>query len=89
MRPWPLCRHSYRKDKLSIYTQYIPQILFMMAIFGYLDILIIAKWCGAALTVRGDNCARSLLISKFTARRRSYQDYSEWENTVHKLLMQD
>ena len=34
----------YRKKWLDIYFEFIPQVLFMMSIFGYLCILILVKW---------------------------------------------
>ena len=35
----------YFGKKINIYTEFIPQILFMWSIFGYLVFLIIYKWC--------------------------------------------
>lgn len=39
-----LMNHLYRKDKLSIYTEFVPQILLLYSMFGYLSLLIILKW---------------------------------------------
>mmetsp|Transcript_17767 Transcript_17767/g.24563 ORF Transcript_17767/g.24563 Transcript_17767/m.24563 type:complete len:848 (+) Transcript_17767:114-2657(+) len=37
--------HRHFKDNLSMICEFIPQVLFLMAMFGYLSLLIIAKWC--------------------------------------------
>ncbi|ORX40247.1 putative vacuolar-ATPase subunit [Kockovaella imperatae] len=36
--------HIRFKQRISIYVEFIPQILFLWSIFGYLIVLIIAKW---------------------------------------------
>lgn len=37
--------HLYTNDKLSLYFEFIPQVLFLGALFGYLSLLIVIKWC--------------------------------------------
>jgi V-type H+-transporting ATPase subunit a len=32
------------KNKLDFMLEFVPQIILLMALFGYMDILIIAKW---------------------------------------------
>ena len=39
-----LFNQRYFRDKLSIICEFIPQMIFLNALFGYLVILIIAKW---------------------------------------------
>lgn len=39
-----LFNHLFFGDSLSVYFQFIPEILFLWAMFGYLCALIIAKW---------------------------------------------
>jgi V-type H+-transporting ATPase subunit a len=39
-----LPNHIHFKDMLSIWTGFIPQIIFFHSIFGYLVVMIIAKW---------------------------------------------
>lgn len=34
----------YFKDKLSFYFEFIPQMLMLWALFGYMDLLIVVKW---------------------------------------------
>lgn len=34
----------YRRDKLDFYFEFLPQIILMTVLFGYMDWLIIAKW---------------------------------------------
>ena len=40
-----LFNHRYFKRDLDIYTNFIPQIIFLESIFGYLSIMILYKWC--------------------------------------------
>ena len=42
-------------DRMSFVHEFIPQILLLMALFGYMDILIIAKW----LTNYGNNVGQA------------------------------
>ncbi|KNC97988.1 uncharacterized protein SPPG_06975 [Spizellomyces punctatus DAOM BR117] len=39
-----VCNYTYFKKKMSIYTEFLPQVIFFLSIFGYLAILIIYKW---------------------------------------------
>ena len=39
-----LFNNRYFRDKLSIICEFVPQMIFLNALFGYLCILIIAKW---------------------------------------------
>jgi len=34
----------YFKNKLDFYFEFVPQIILMMVLFGYMDMLIIVKW---------------------------------------------
>ena len=34
----------YFRDQLSIYCEFIPQVIFLNGLFGYLCILIVSKW---------------------------------------------
>jgi len=39
-----LFNHQFYKDKISIYNEFIPQVLFLESIFGYLVLCILYKW---------------------------------------------
>jgi len=39
-----LANFLHRKDWLSIYCEFVPQMLFLMSLFGYLSFLILFKW---------------------------------------------
>src|SRR5690242_16639253 len=39
-----VCNYLYFNQKMNIYTEFLPRIIFMLSIFGYLVILIIYKW---------------------------------------------
>ncbi|KAK0397677.1 hypothetical protein QR680_002214 [Steinernema hermaphroditum] len=62
--------HSYFKSSIDFYTGFIPQIIFLSSIFGYLCVQIIVKWIFFSVeptTVFGNfypgsYCAPSLLI---------------------------
>jgi len=34
----------YRKSKLDFFLEFVPQILLMLCLFGYMDLLIFCKW---------------------------------------------
>jgi len=42
--------HFYFNDKLGLYFEFIPRFVFLMATFGYMDFMIIYKWCTDWLT---------------------------------------
>ena len=44
-----LFNQRYFRDKLSIICEFIPQMIFLNALFGYLCILIIAKWISGSV----------------------------------------
>lgn len=50
----------YFKNTLNIFSEFIPELVFLNAIFGYLCILIIAKWIG--WSGEDANCAPSILL---------------------------
>jgi len=55
-----VCR--YFNDTLSILCEFVPQLIFLLSIFGYLIILIVYKW--TAMDATEAACAPSLLIGK-------------------------
>ncbi len=40
-----LSNHIQEGDMISVFFEFIPQFIFMMAFFGYMIFLIIYKWC--------------------------------------------
>lgn len=36
---------AYRKNKLDFFLEFLPQFILMVCLFGYMDLLIICKWC--------------------------------------------
>lgn len=36
---------SFFKNKLDFFFEFVPQIILMFVLFGYMDWMIIAKWC--------------------------------------------
>ncbi|XP_053555141.1 V-type proton ATPase 116 kDa subunit a 1 isoform X2 [Bombina bombina] len=55
-----LLNHIYFKKPLNIYLGFIPEIIFMSTLFGYLVILVLYKWC--AYDAATSKEAPSLLI---------------------------
>ncbi|PAA75569.1 hypothetical protein BOX15_Mlig018962g4, partial [Macrostomum lignano] len=70
-----LTNHLYRRDFLSVIGEFVPQLLFMMAMFGYLVILIVYKWI--AYSGQNSNCAPNLLIGLINMFLVKYQDPPE------------
>lgn len=36
---------AYNKNRLSFFNEFLPQIIMLLALFGYMDLMIIIKWC--------------------------------------------
>jgi len=41
--------HLHFDDKLSVYAEFLPQLLFLGSFFGYLSILMLVKWVGGTV----------------------------------------
>lgn len=35
----------YEKNKVDFFLEFLPQIILMVCLFGYMDFLIFVKWC--------------------------------------------
>lgn len=53
--------HTYFKKSINIVCEFIPQVIFLMSIFGYMNLLIISKWL--SYDSRDSSCAPSILIT--------------------------
>lgn len=36
---------AYRKNRLELFHEFCPQIIMLLCLFGYMDLMIIIKWC--------------------------------------------
>lgn len=69
-----LLNHIYFKKPLNIYLGFIPEMIFMASLFGYLVILILYKWC--AYDAASSKIAPSLLIHFINMFLFNYSDTS-------------
>lgn len=53
--------HTYFKKPINIVCEFIPQVVFLLSIFGYMNLLIISKWL--TYDSRDSSCAPSILIT--------------------------
>jgi len=53
--------HTYFKRPINIVCEFIPQVVFLLSIFGYMNLLIISKWL--TYDSRDSSCAPSILIT--------------------------
>lgn len=61
-----LMNYRYFNDKTSIYTQFIPQIIFLVFLFFYMTLLMFIKWVRYSAANTGqfsEACAPSILIT--------------------------
>ncbi|CAG0924869.1 unnamed protein product, partial [Notodromas monacha] len=56
-----LTNHTYYRKPLNIWAEFVPQLLFMLCMFGYLVVLVFLKW--VKYDVSDSSCAPSILIT--------------------------
>ena len=64
--------HTYFKKPLNIVCEFIPQVIFLLSIFGYMNLLIISKWL--TYDSRDSGCAPSILITLINMFLMKYPD---------------
>eukprot|EP00051_Salpingoeca_urceolata_P002402 m.49881 g.49881 ORF g.49881 m.49881 type:complete len:834 (-) comp12109_c0_seq2:154-2655(-) len=60
-----LFNHRFFKKPLNIYTEFIPQVLFLMCIFGYLCAMIVYKWLSSEFPNGNPPSLLLMLINMF------------------------
>lgn len=83
-----LINNLYFVKPLNIFCEFIPQVIFLLSIFGYLDILIFYKWI--AFSVQNLAQAQSLLlqlISMFLFESKSNSLYNHQSNVQTILVI--
>ncbi|EGK97124.1 AGAP003711-PC [Anopheles gambiae str. PEST] len=62
-----LFNHRYFKNKMAIYCEFIPQVIFLVFLFFYMTLLMFIKWvkysASATDVVYSEGCAPSILIT--------------------------
>uniref|UniRef100_A0A182R8D8 V-type proton ATPase subunit a n=1 Tax=Anopheles funestus TaxID=62324 RepID=A0A182R8D8_ANOFN len=61
-----LFNHRYFKNKMAIYCEFIPQVIFLVFLFFYMTLLMFIKWVKYSASVEGAHsagCAPSILIT--------------------------
>ncbi|XP_054155330.1 V-type proton ATPase 116 kDa subunit a 1-like [Oppia nitens] len=56
-----LWNHKYFQNRLNIICEFIPQVIFLLSIFGYMNLMIVVKWL--KYDSRESGCAPSILIN--------------------------
>ncbi|KAM9388409.1 V-type proton ATPase 116 kDa subunit a 4 [Phaethornis superciliosus] len=69
-----LFNHIYFKNYINIILQFIPEMIFMISLFGYLVFMIIFKWC--RFNVHSSQTAPSILIHFINMFLFNYSDTS-------------
>ncbi|XP_048404489.2 V-type proton ATPase 116 kDa subunit a 4-like [Stegostoma tigrinum] len=66
--------HIYFKNKVNIILQFVPEMIFILSLFGYLIFMVIFKWC--FYHVKNSQIAPSILIHFINMFLFSYNDPS-------------
>ncbi|XP_061494806.1 V-type proton ATPase 116 kDa subunit a 4 isoform X1 [Rhineura floridana] len=81
-----LFNHIYFKQTINIILQFIPEMIFILSLFGYLVFMIIFKWCQYDATVAQD--APSILIHFINMFLFSYNDKTNLPLYEHQQEVQ-
>ena len=73
------CRHLGHME--LILCQFIPEMIFLLAMFGYMDALIITKWI--KYDASDASCAPNILIGRWQVRRLRRQLRAKY---THRLV---
>ncbi|KAF3819392.1 hypothetical protein GH733_013542 [Mirounga leonina] len=80
-----LFNHIYFRRTLNIVLQFIPEMIFILCLFGYLVFMIIFKWCH--FDVHASQHAPSILIHFINMFLFNYDDPSNAPLYKHQVLM--
>jgi V-type H+-transporting ATPase subunit a len=81
-----LLNHLYFKKMVSVYHEFIPQMIFLQSIFGYLTFTIIYKWCQNWDVVSPPSLLNMLIYMFLSPGRIDEQLYSG-QSTVQIILL--
>ncbi|XP_006887216.1 PREDICTED: V-type proton ATPase 116 kDa subunit a isoform 4 [Elephantulus edwardii] len=81
-----LFNHVYFRNTLSIAVQFIPEMIFILCLFGYLVFMIIFKWCH--FDVHASQSAPSILIHFINMFLFNYDDPSNKSLYAHQREVQ-
>ncbi|XP_057276530.1 V-type proton ATPase 116 kDa subunit a 4 isoform X2 [Pezoporus wallicus] len=81
-----LFNHIYFKKYINIILQFIPEMIFIVSLFGYLVFMIIFKWCH--FDVHSSQSAPSILIHFINMFLFNYSDTSNAPLYLHQIQSQ-
>ena len=71
-----LCNHVYFRDHLSAVAEFAPRLVLLLALFGYMDFMILYKWC-VDWSAPGQTTGNTDSITCRRARHNS-KDFAGW-----------
>ncbi|XP_043944145.1 V-type proton ATPase 116 kDa subunit a [Protopterus annectens] len=81
-----LINHIYFRNVLNIVLQFIPEMIFIFSLFGYLVFMIIYKWCN--FNVHNSQYAPSILIHFINMFLFNYSDKTNGPLYIHQQEIQ-
>ena len=76
-----LFNHKYFNKQLNVLCEFIPQMIFLLSIFGYMNLMIIVKWLKYDST--NSSCAPSILINLINMFLYKYVDDNDTTQPCH------